>query len=122
MSDVPKLKSRPVEPESDDERVPLCVLDGAPHSIPKVPSASAAMRYLREVQRFGPEVAMAGLLDRMLGSASYDAIVDANLTEEEYAELGAAVERHMLGALEGKARKRTNKTATSSNGSVKSAG
>jgi len=106
----------------DVEMVPFFELDGKTHSIPAAPSSSMALRYLRNVRHYGQEIAVAEALEELIGTEGYDALCAADLDADTFTTLMAVLERHILGAVEGKVQRPPSGSHGSANGSAKSAG
>ncbi len=104
--DAPDPSAPSALPES--ERVVLFTIhqDGQeprPIYAPKKVGPNVALQYMRDVRRHGREHAMAGIMERMLGSEGLDALADYDeLTEDDLAAVMSAVEQHVLGPMERK--------------------
>lgn len=88
--------------EQDVELIPLFSIDGQVYSIPGKVSASMALRMLDSARRQGMEAATSEVLEELLGSESYQALLRCrSLTVNHLERIMAAVQVHVLGDLEG---------------------
>lgn len=85
--------------ESSDT-VDLFKLGGKTYTIPAKPHASVALRYLRDLRKHGEEHAMSVLLESVLGEEGYEALIEANLSFEQFQMVVLAVQKHLMGAME----------------------
>lgn len=80
------------------ERVPLFVIDGVTYTIPKKPRPNIGLKYMRVLKKEGQEIAIAGLLEDMLGEDGYAALTECeDLTEEEFQAVMDLVSKLALG-------------------------
>ena len=92
----------PAAGDPPPERIELFSINGKAYHVPKRPGPNVALGYLRDIRRYGQEVAIAGLLEAMLGREGMDALADYDdLTENELDAVMRAVEQHVLGPLKG---------------------
>lgn len=88
--------------EQDVELIPLFSIDGQVYSIPGEVSASMALRMLDSARRQGMEAATSEVLEELLGSEAYQALLRCrSLTVDHLERIMAAVQVHVLGDLEG---------------------
>jgi hypothetical protein len=103
---------RIVTPETppEIELVEIFSIDGKPFCIPMDVSPSVSLRFMKLARLEGMEIAMAGLLEEMLGTEAYDALANyPHLTKEQFADVMVLIRRHTMGAVE--APKEHSKTA-----------
>lgn len=94
---------RIVTPEQppETETIEIFSIDGKPFSIPLDVSPSVSLRFMKLARLEGMEIAMAGLLEEMLGSEAYDALANyPHLTKEQFSDVMLLVRRHTMGAVE----------------------
>lgn len=81
--------------------VPLFVLDGKTYSIPAKPKANITLKYLKQVRTVGEDVAAGELLEGLLGTDGYEALMNHDdLTMEQFQQVMLAAQQHVLGAIE----------------------
>ncbi|MGR4847913.1 hypothetical protein [Streptomyces sp. LARHCF252] len=82
----------------DAERVPLFIIEGVTYSVLKKPRPNIGLRYMRVLKEEGQEIAVAGLLEAMLGKEAFVALTECeDLTEEEFEEIMNLVQKLALG-------------------------
>jgi hypothetical protein len=92
------------------EMVEIFSIDNKPYCVPKDVSPSVSLRFMKLARLEGMEVAMAGLLEEMLGEEAYDALASyPHLTKEQFSDVMQLIRRHSMGAVE--APKERSKTA-----------
>ena len=107
MSELEALRLSTSRPADADERVTLFFIDDHEYTIPKRPRANLALKYLDLVKKDGSDYAAAWLLEEMLGSEAYQALMDYDyLTPEQLDQVTALRQKHVLGKLEAKTGKR----------------
>lgn len=74
------------KPADADVRVTLFTLDDQKFTIPKLPRANLALQYLDKVRDEGTDFATAWLLEEMLGSDAYEALLDFEYLKPEQLE------------------------------------
>jgi hypothetical protein len=90
----------PAKPEPV-EMVEIFSIDDVPYFVPKDVSPSVSLRFMKLARQEGMEIAMAGLLEEMLGSEAYDALASyPHLTKEQFADVMLLIRRHTMGAVE----------------------
>lgn len=90
------------EPVAPEGKVYLFSLDGTDYFLPEKVGPNVSFRYLRDLRKHGPEMAVAGLFVALLGEDVLDALADAeDLTEEDVEAVMKAVQKHALGTTEG---------------------
>lgn len=83
------------------ERVPVFELDGRGYTIEKMPRLDIALSYLRIARKHGDNAAIAYLLEESLGESAFEALSNhKGLKPEEFSQIYAIVQRHVLGGLE----------------------
>lgn len=88
------------KPEND-ERIVLFKLDGEEYSIPKKPRANMALKYLRLTREHGERRAGAFLLEDLLGTENYEALMNYDdLTQEQLEHVMEIAQMHVLGEIE----------------------
>lgn len=99
--DVLRLKTTPKDQRKPVEREPLFYIDDREFTIPREVPPHIAMKYLRDLRDQPMEVALARLLDGLLGRAAVDALADhEELTKEDLEQLMVLVQRKTQGLLE----------------------
>lgn len=89
---------QPVEVET----VHLFSIDGTPYFVPRNPPPAVALRFVRTAWQAGMELALAELLDRMLGEEAYEALASCDaMTPEQLAAIMQHLKTLSMGALEG---------------------
>lgn len=97
-----ELVSLPEDVKDEAEQVELFSLDGQMYSIPAKPKVNIALKYLRLVRQQGQEVAAGWLLEELLGTEAYEALMDfEDLTEEQLETVMMVAQTAILGAMEG---------------------
>lgn len=103
LTSEPVAEAEPVSPRDlpEDERIELFRMSDDPADIfyvPKKVGPNVTLRYLRDVRQSGPEYAMAGLLERVLGADAMEALADdEDLTDEDMERIGSIIEKHVMG-------------------------
>lgn len=93
------LSSKP--PEGFDERVVLFTIDNEEYTIPKLPRGNLALQYLDKVKNEGSDWADAWLLEEMLGSDAYEALMNFEyLTPEQLDAVLDLCQKQVVGKLE----------------------
>lgn len=91
----------PTEPV-EEERVVVFFLDDVPYTMPAHVSPSVSLKFMKIARSDGMELAMAGLLEEVLGPEAYDALSNyKHLTQQNMGDLMDAIRRHAMGSLEG---------------------
>jgi hypothetical protein len=89
-----------IEPEV--ELVELFSIDDRSYFIPKEISPSVSLRFMRAARSTGMEIAMADLLESMLGEEAFEALANyKHITTQQFADLMDLVRRHAMGAITG---------------------
>lgn len=86
---------------SEAARVRLFSIDGVDYTIPAKPRVNIALKYLWHAKQFGEDRAAAEMLEALLGSDGFEALV--NYDDLEPAQLQQIMQlaaKHTLGALE----------------------
>ncbi|ANZ35256.1 hypothetical protein BBK82_03375 [Lentzea guizhouensis] len=90
----------PAEP-APVEMVEIFSIDDKSYCVPKDVSPSVSLRFMRLARQEGMEIAMAGLLEEMLGTEAYDALANyPHLTKEQFADVMDLLRRQAMGAVE----------------------
>lgn len=85
----------------ETETVPLFVLDGKTYTIPAKPKANITLKYLRNIRTMGEDIAAGELLEGLLGSEGYEALMNHDdLTMDQFQQVMLAAQKHVLGAIE----------------------
>ena len=80
------------------ERVALFIIDDVEYTVLKKPRPNIGLKYMRVLKEQGQEIAIAGLLEDMLGREGYVALTECeDLTEEEFEAVMALVQKLALG-------------------------
>lgn len=86
---------------SADGDVHLFTLQGVDYFIPAEPPANYTLKYLRMIRTHGQEAAGAALMEWMLGTEAYEALMNYDgLTTGMLQSVMAAVQKHVAGAAE----------------------
>lgn len=89
------------KPGGNEEREPLFSIDGVEYTVPKTVSAGLALKYFRSARLYGVDMAVAEVLESVLGSAGYDALTNyEDLTQDDLAAVVEVVTKKMIGALD----------------------
>jgi hypothetical protein len=91
------------------QMVDLFSIDGTMYQMPVKVGANIALGYMKTVRTKGQEAAMGWALEKVLGTAAYDALMECDdLTTEDLEQVMGVVHDNMMGAVEapkGKRRK-----------------
>lgn len=91
--------------KSKGDRVPLFSIEGVVYSTPAKPGPSIGLKYMRVLKNEGQEIAVAGLLEDMLGEAGFKALSECeDLTTEELEQVMNEVQKRALGGKEAPAK------------------
>lgn len=83
------------------DTVCLFKIDGREFHVPAQPRAVLAIRYLRDLKRKGQDVAVASLLEGLLGPDGLDGLCDyEDLSKEQFQSIMQAAQRLTMGAME----------------------
>jgi hypothetical protein len=83
------------------QRVPLFYINDVEYSVSARPGVNVALKYIHLFRTEGDTVATAYLLDRLLGSEGYQALMNYDdLTVEQFARICEIATQLTLGALE----------------------
>lgn len=86
------------EPE---ERVTIAYVDDYPITMPRVMPPNIALKIMRTSRKRGDEVAMAEMLEEVIGDDAYQRLADyRGLTDQNLADLMTVVQKVAMGALE----------------------
>lgn len=97
-----RLVTKRPEDRAPEERVELFSIDDTSYTIPKKFPVGLGLKVIRTARRSGQEIAMAELLEEVIGSDAYDALVNYKDLEDEHLErLMNIVNQLALGSLEG---------------------
>lgn len=84
------------------ERVVLFSLDDQDYMIPKKFPVNLGLKVIRTMRRQGQEIAMAELLEAVIGEDAYEALVNyPDITNDDIARLMEIVQSLALGSLDG---------------------
>lgn len=87
------------QPEA--ERDPLFYIDGVEYTIPSKVPASLGLRYLRVLREEGAAEAAGEMLERVLGTETYDALMECEAVDDEQMQrIMRIVEHKVMGQLE----------------------
>ncbi|MEV8439185.1 hypothetical protein AB0425_17560 [Actinosynnema sp. NPDC051121] len=90
------------EQPAEVEMAHLFSIDGVPYFVPRNPPPAVALRFVRTAWQVGMELALAELLDRMLGEEAYEALASCDaMTPEQLAAIMQHLRQLSMGALEG---------------------
>jgi len=90
------------DPTPDRRKIPLFELDGKVYTVDSPQPPNNGLRYLRLLHTQGPQVAYAFMLETMLGSAGYEALIGYDkLTPAHMERLIADALKILLGSHEG---------------------
>jgi hypothetical protein len=95
---------RIVTPEQppEQELVELFSIDGKSYFVPKHPPPAVALRFIKTAWVVGMELALAEMLQTMLGEEAYDALAECDaMTVDQLGAIMQGVRRLSMGALEG---------------------
>lgn len=82
------------------KRVPFFYIDDEEYTIPEEVPASIVMRYFRDVDEKGPEVAVARAMIELIGEDAMDALAESpSVTDEQTKQIMAVVEELLMGAM-----------------------
>lgn len=76
----------PANDDFQEERVPLFYIGDDEYTIPKTVSPGVALKYLKEAQRHGRDLATAPLLTAVLGEEAYEALEESKALSEDQME------------------------------------
>ncbi|MEU8275703.1 hypothetical protein ACFYOK_10820 [Microbispora bryophytorum] len=83
------------------EKVPLFWIDDAEYGMPKTIRPNVSLKYLRMIREQGADVAGAWLLEEVIGTDAYEALMNYDALEEEHLNrVMAIVQDHVLGKAE----------------------
>ena len=92
-----ELKSAPV----DRKMVDLFSIDGNVYQMPAKVGANVALGYMKIARTHGQEAAMGWALERVLGTAAYDALMGCDEVEADDLEaIMKVVHENVMGAVE----------------------
>src|SRR5690606_34621996 len=81
-----------------EERVVLFIIDDVEYTVPKRPRPNIGLKYMRVLRDQGQEIAIAGLLEDMLGKEGYIALTECEyLTNEDFEAVMNLVQKLALG-------------------------
>ncbi|GAA1281540.1 hypothetical protein [Saccharothrix xinjiangensis] len=93
-----------VTPETpvEQELIHLFSIDGVAYHVPANPPPAIALRFVRTAWQAGTELALAELLERMLGPEAYDALAECDaMTPEQLRSIMQHLQRLSMGTLDG---------------------
>jgi len=86
---------------AEDERIPAFSINGKVYSINRRPKVNKALRYVHLARTRGSEIAIDFMLETLLGTEGYQALMDFDdLTEENLQQVVEAASKIMTGAVE----------------------
>lgn len=89
------------EPEEDGERIVVFHLNGKDYSVPKKPRMNLGLKFSLERKKFGSAVAVASLLEDMLGEEGFEALMNFDgMTAEDLEVITEICSRAAMGKLE----------------------
>ena len=87
--------------EGDDERIVVFHLNERDYSIPKSPRINLGLKFSLEMKKYGSAVAVAGLLEDMLGEEGFEALMSYDgLTAPDLETITEICSRAAMGKLE----------------------
>lgn len=97
-----RFVTTPAAERAPDERVVLFSLDDQEFTIPKKFPVGLGLKVIRTMRRRGQEVAMAELLEEVIGEDAYEALVNyPDLSNDDIEHLMQIVNKLALGSLDG---------------------
>lgn len=97
---IVSLRSAINPPEG--QRVPAFSINGVVYSILTRPKTNAGLKYIHLARTKGQEIAVDFMLETLLGTKGYQALMDFDdLTEQNLTDVITAASKIMLGAVEG---------------------
>lgn len=94
---LPAPSTEPVEVAM----VTLFSIGDKEYQVPKKPSATVSLKYLRDVRNHGEETAAANLIAVLLGEEGFEALCDyEDLTDEQWEAIQSAAQKHVVGSRE----------------------
>jgi len=83
------------------ETVPVFYIDDVEYSMPRRVHPNVGLQYLRMARDKGPEIAVVWLLEEVLGTEGYEALMGYDaLTDEQLGQVMEIIKRNALGAQE----------------------
>jgi hypothetical protein len=83
------------------EKVPLFSIDDDEYGMPKKIRPNVSLKYLRMIREQGSDVAGAWLLEEVIGTEAYEALMNYDALEDEHLNrVMAIVQDHVLGQAE----------------------
>lgn len=93
--------SRRKEKGEEEERIVIFHINGKDYSVPRRSRINVGLKFSRDRKKYGADVAVAGLLESMLGEEGFEALMSYDgLTGEDLQEVTAICSRAALGKLE----------------------
>jgi hypothetical protein len=97
---IVSLRSAINPPEG--QRVPAFSINGTVYTIATRPKTNAGLKYIHLARTKGQEIAVDFMLETLLGTEGYQALMDFDdLTEQNLTDVITAASKIMLGAVEG---------------------
>lgn len=100
------VQSKPInfderEPETDEERIVVFHMHGKDYSVPKSPRMNLGLKFSLESKKYGSAVAVASLLEAMLGEEGFEALMSFDgMTAEDLEVITEICSRAAMGKLE----------------------
>ena len=92
--------------DEEEERVEVFTLNGTTYSAPVRPRVNVALKYMRTMRRGNPDMAIAGLIEDIIGAEGYEALVNYDeLTPAQFQAVLMACRRLVMGEMEEAAEK-----------------
>lgn len=89
------------EPEENEERIVVFHLNGKDYSVPKAPRMNLGLKFSLESKKYGSAVAVASLLEAMLGEEGFEALMSFDgMTAEDLEFITEICSRAAMGKLE----------------------
>lgn len=87
---------------TEERMVDLFKLDGKTYQIPANPKANIALKFMRNTRKYGDVIASDVLLEELLGTEGYEALVNHDeLTSEQFQTVMMIAQKLVLGTMEG---------------------
>jgi hypothetical protein len=100
-SNTEPLRLSSTKPADFDEREPLFFIDDQEYTIPKRPRANLSLQFLEQVKTQGTDIAAAWLMEEMLGTEPYEALMDLDTLEpEQLTQITELCQKKVLGKAE----------------------
>lgn len=83
------------------ELIPVFSIDGVEYGMPAHIKRNLALKYLRMIRTRGQSVADAWMIEEVFGAEAFEALMNHDdLTDDQFAQVMAIVEGHVLGQME----------------------